>query len=330
MAYSAWGVRREPDMELKEEILQSSERKKLLSPALLLLIFPPLFWAGNFIIGRAVRDTVPPMTLSLWRWVIAMLFILPFAWKYLRRDFHLYRQHKWLIVRLSVVGVVAFTTLVYSGLRETTAANALLLNSFIPVLIAFFGALFYGQKLRGIQNAGLLLSCAGVLVIITHGDSEVLTSLRFSRGDLMVFCAMVSFAFYTLWLRNVPPQIDRLGLMATQIAVALMFLFPLWGLEQSQGLTAHWSPVSIAALFYLGIFPSVLAYLLFNLGVARFGAAQAGLCIHLIPVFGAILAVVFLNESFHLYHAAGMAAILLGIRLALRDGSARSVARKLP
>lgn len=295
-----------------------SEQKKLLSPGILLLILPPLFWAGNFIIGRAVRDTVPPMSLSLWRWVIAMLFILPFAWKYIRKDLSFYIGHPWLIVRLSLAGVVGFTSLIYLGLRETTAANALLLNSCIPVLIVIFGAVFYGHKLRSVQGIGLLLSSMGVLVIISNGDWQTLTALTFSRGDLIVFCAMVSFAFYTLWLRNVPTHIDRLGLMAAQIAIAFLFLIPLWLYELSSGQIVQWNMTSLTALIYLGVFPSVLAYLFFNIGVARFGAAQAGLCIHLIPIFGAILAVIFLNESLHLYHAVGMAAILIGIRLALK------------
>lgn len=293
-------------------------KKRLLSPALLLLGLPPLFWAGNFIVGRAMRDSVPPMTLSLWRWVIAMIVILPFAWKYLKRDWPFYRQNPWLVARLSVAGVVCFTSLTYVGLRDTSAANALLLNSCIPVLIALLGAVFYGQRLRGLQNLGLLLSCAGVLAIISHGEWRALASLSFSQGDLIVFCAMVSFAFYTLWLRSVPASVDRIGLMAAQIAVAFIALVPLWLTELYRGMAAQWTTASILALPYLGIFPSVLAYLFFNIGVARFGAAQAGLCIHLIPVFGAILAVAFLGESLYPYHAVGMAGILLGIYLAVR------------
>lgn len=296
-------------------------RKRLFSPALLLIVLPPLFWAGNFIIGRAVHGTVPPMTLSLWRWVLAMFFILPFAWKSVRRDFPLYMANRWLVVRLSLTGVVAFNSLVYMGLHETTAANALLLNSFIPVLIALFGALFFRERLGGLQAGGLLISCAGVVIIISHGDWHTLAALSFSHGDLIVFCAMVSFAFYTLWLRSVPSQIDRLGLMALQIAVAFIFLIPLWLTEYARGIVAVWDTPSLLALLYLGIFPSVLAYLLFNHGVARFGAAQAGLSIHLIPVFGAILAVLFLHESLHAYHAAGMASILTGIWLAMKKRS---------
>ncbi|MBD8493671.1 DMT family transporter [Pseudomonas syringae] len=298
--------------------MHPSQPRQWLSPYWLLLVLPPLFWAGNFIVGRAVRDSLPPMSLSLWRWVIALALILPFALKHLRKDWPFYTRHPWLLARLSLTGVVGFTCLTYIGLRDTSAANALLLNSCIPVLIALFGALFYRQRLHGMQNAGLLLSCAGVLVIITHGDVQALLKLSFSHGDLIVFCAMVSFAFYTLWSRSVPAEVNRIGLMAAQIAVALLALIPLWWIETSQGAVAHWDADSLMALLYLGVFPSVLGYLLFTLAVARFGAAQAALCIHLIPVFGAVLAVTFLGESLHLYHALGMAGILIGIWLALR------------
>ncbi|MEM8025972.1 DMT family transporter [Morganella morganii] len=207
-------------------------RKRLFSPALLLIVLPPLFWSGNFVIDRAVHGTVSSMTLSLWRWVLAMFF---FTWKSVCRDCPLYMANLWLIVRLSLAGVVAFNSLVYVGLHETRAANPLLLNSFIPVLITLFGTLFFRERLHGVQAGGLLISCAGVVIIISHGDWHTLAALSFSHGDLIVFCAMISFAFYTLWLRSVPSNIARLGLIAAQIAVAFIFLVPLWLTEYAEG-----------------------------------------------------------------------------------------------
>jgi drug/metabolite transporter (DMT)-like permease len=211
------------------------------------------------------------------------------------------------------VGVVAFGTLVYLGLRSTTAANGLLLNSFIPVLIVLFGALFYGQRLRLAQTLGLLLSCVGVVVIIGHGEWQTLAAMRFAAGDLIVFVAMICWAVYTLWLRDFPAELDRLGMMGIQIVIGLVVLVPLAAWEHVGGQHASWNVHSILSVFYVGIFPSVLAYLLYMRGIARFGAARAGIFIHLMPVYGAVLSVVFLGESLHLYHAAGMAAILLGL-----------------
>lgn len=296
-----------------------SSQQSSISVRLLLITLPPLFWAGNFIVGRATRGNIPPFSLSLWRWTLAMAIILPFALKYLKKDLNFYKENIWLVTRLSLTGVVGFTCLAYIGLRETTAANALLLNSCVPVLIAFFGAAFYRQRLQIFQSAGLLLSCVGVVVIISNGNMETLLSLTFSRGDLIIFCAMISFAFYTLWSRRVPAEINRIGLMAAQVAVALLFLIPLWLIELSKGVVTNWSEGSLIALLYLGVFPSVVGYILFTMAVTRFGAAQAALSIHLIPVFGAILAVTFLGESLHIYHAIGMTAILAGIQLGIKS-----------
>jgi len=282
----------------------------------LLLIPPPLFWAGNFIVGRAMRGDVPPLTLGFWRWVIAFLFILPFALPHMRRQWPLYWQYRWHLLRVTIAGVVSFNSLIYVGLQWTPASNGLLLNSFIPILIMLFGALFYNQGLQKRQVIGLLMSFSGVLTIIMHGDWSRLAALDFSYGDLIVFCAMVSWAFYTLWLRVIPPEINRIGLMAAQIGLAFVFITPLYFFELATGRFAVWNTESFMALAYLGVFPSVLAYLLYNIGVMKVGAARAGLFIHLIPVFGVALAVLFLGEIVQTYHIIGVSAIFLGIGMA--------------
>lgn len=284
---------------------------------ILLLIPPPLFWAGNFIVGRAMRGEVPPMALSFWRWAIALACLLPFAWGPMRRDRALYWRYRWQILRISLAGVVAFTSLVYVGLQWTAAANGLLLNSFIPILIVLFGAVFYRQRLRAVQVFGLAVSFAGVLTIVLHGDWGRLAALDFSAGDLLVFAAMVCWAFYTLWLRAIPPEVDRIGLLGAQAGLGLVVLGVLCLAERASGAVPSWRAETLAALGYLGVFPSVFAYLLYNLGVARVGAARAGMSIHLIPVFGVALAVLFLHETLHAYHVLGMAAILGGLGCAM-------------
>jgi drug/metabolite transporter (DMT)-like permease len=282
----------------------------------LLLVLPPLFWSGNFIVGRAMRGEVPPMALSLGRWLIAFVFVLPFAWKAMRRDAPLYWRHRWMVLRVALAGVVAFNSLVYLGLQWTAAANGLLLNSFIPVLIVLLGALFYGQTLGWRQAAGLVLSFSGVLVIIFQGDWARLVAMEFSAGDVIVFTAMVSWAFYTLWLRLIPADIDRVGLMGAQILVAIPAMVVLALGEWALGYVPRWSPEAFAALAYIGVFPSVLAYLFYTIGVARVGAVRAGMFIHLMPVFGVALAALLLGEAVRLYHLAGIAAILSGIACA--------------
>jgi drug/metabolite transporter (DMT)-like permease len=286
--------------------------------SILALVLPPLFWAGNFIVGRAMRDAVPPMTLSFDRWVIALLCLLPFAWRPLRRDLALYWQHRWLISGISLTGVAAFNSLVYIGLHSTAAANGMLLNSFIPLLIMLFGAVVYGQRLHARQTTGMLISFCGVLVIVARGEWATLANFAFSAGDLLIFSAMICWAFYTLWLRRIPVAIDRRGLMAIQIIIALIALLPFTLWEQASGQHPVWTMNSAIALAYLGIIPSVLAFMLYNFAVDQVGAARAGLTIHLIPVFGAVLSVTLLHEALHPYHAAGIMIILSGILCANR------------
>lgn len=283
-----------------------------------LLALPPLFWAGNFLVGRMMNGLVPPMTLLFWRWALAFVLILPFAWTSLRRDLPRYRAQFWRLFGAALSGIVAFNSFIYIGLHFTTASNALLLNSLIPVLILLAGAAFYGQRLNPLALLGVLLSFAGVLVILTQGDAAALLALELSRGDLIVFCALIAWTAYTFLLRGFSTDVDRIGLMTAQIAVGLVVLLPMMLAEMQVAPSAIWNTKTLSALAYLAVFPSILAYVFYTAAVARVGPTRAGLSIHLIPVFGVILAVALLGERLHLYHLAGVVAIGGGILLALR------------
>lgn len=284
---------------------------------LLLFFIPPLLWAGNFIIGRAVRNDISPVTLTFVRWLIALIVILPFAFPHMRRDFQRYLEHAARIVVVSLSGVVAFSLLVYFGLHHTSGTNALLLNSCIPVLIVLFGAIFFGNRISGRQVLGLFISCIGVLTIIFRGDVAALAQQSFNSGDLLLLAAMASFAFYTLWLRKIPGDIDRMGLLGVQIIVTLVVVLPMWLVEQGGGEpTANWNWTTAAAVLFLGIFPSFFSYLFYGKCIEAIGAARAGLSIHFIPVFGVGLSLLFLGETLHLFHVVGIVTILAGVTLA--------------
>jgi drug/metabolite transporter (DMT)-like permease len=283
----------------------------------LVLILPPLFWAGNFVVGRAARDDVPPMMLAFARHFIALLVLLPFGWATMRRDLGRYWACRWQLVRVSLAGMVVFNLLVYGGLHATTASNAQLMNSTIPVLIVMLGTVLHRQSLGATQIAGLLLSCTGVLTIILHGDPARLLALQFSQGDLMVFAAMVSFALFTVWLRALPADMDRLGLLGAQLAIAVVLLSPLVVWEYvAGGARSTWTTVAIAAMLYVGVAASLLANLLFMFGIARVGPARAGMFIHLVPLYGAAMSIALLGERLQVYHVIGMAAIMAGLACA--------------
>lgn len=278
-----------------------------------LLALPPLFWAGNFIVGRSVRGDIPPLTLSFDRWVLASLVLLPLTYAILRREWRLYWQYRQRILIASVTGVAAFNSFIYVGLQSTTASNALILNSFIPLLISLFGSLFFKLRLKRTQWLGMTVSFTGVLFILSRGDWQILRSLSFHHGDLVIFVAMVSWAIYTLVIQRMPKELNRLGLLSVQMFVGLLVVAPFYGLEVYSGASPVWNSRTLLALAYVGIVPSVLAYLLYTTSVERLGPAKAGLSIHLIPVFGVLLSILLLGESLHWYQLTGMVLIFIGI-----------------
>lgn len=282
----------------------------------LFFITPPLLWSCNFIVGRAIRNDLSPFMITFSRWLIALMVILPFAYKYLKRDFHQYLQYPIRVIATAVTGVLSFSLLVYFGLHHTSSTNALLLNSCVPVFILLFSAVVYKQPLSGRQILGLCLSFTGVLSIIFKGDLKGLLSLQLSEGDLLLLMAMISFAFYTLWLKKIPYTVNRLGLLSIQIVITLLATLPfvLWE-SYSEGSQQHWGNDIYLAVLFLGICPSFISYLLFSRCVEAIGAERAGFSIHLIPIFGVILSLLFLGESIHWFHVVGSVTILFGVGL---------------
>jgi drug/metabolite transporter (DMT)-like permease len=277
------------------------------------LILPPLFWAGNFVVGRTASQEVPPMMLAFARHFVALVFLLPFGWAAMRRDMRRYWECRWQLLPASLAGMVAFNSMVYVGLRSTTASNAQLMNSTIPVLIVALGALLLRQRLTGAQVCGLLLSCAGVVTIILHGQFARLLALQFSQGDLIVFAAMVCFALFSVWQRSFPTDVDRLCLLGAQLAVAVAALLPLLVLEHIGGARAAWGVSALAEMLYVGIAAGLLANLLYMFGIARVGPIRAGMFIHLVPLYGIVMSTVLLGERLHIYHAVGMVAVMAGL-----------------
>ncbi|WP_019883337.1 MULTISPECIES: DMT family transporter [unclassified Methylophilus] len=288
---------------------------------LVLLLLPPLFWAGNFIAGRAVSADVPPVALSLIRWGLATLCLLPFALKPFLRDRAHYLAYRWHVLGTAVTGVATFNLLVYWGLHTTSATNGIILNSFIPFLVAIFGFLLYRQHLPGNQLLGLLVSLAGVLTVVSHGDLQVLLTLAFAPGDIIIFLAMICWALFTVWLKQIPATIDRSGLMLCQVLIALALLLPLYAWE-SQTTTTHIEHAqTIWTLLYIGIFPSVIAFLAYAKAVSLVGSVRASVFIHAMPIFGSLLSSLLLKEPFHGYQLLGMLTIFCGIWLANRQAN---------
>jgi drug/metabolite transporter (DMT)-like permease len=287
--------------------------------AYLLVTFAPLFWAGNFVLGRALHQTIPPFALSFWRWAVALLILLPFAWPRLRAQRHLLRGHWPVLALLGVLGVTNFNTFVYLGLHTTTATNAVLLQSTTPVLIVGLSFLLMGQRAGPRQISGVALSLAGVVVIVTAGDPAALATLRLNQGDLWVLAAVVSWALYSVCLRWRPAGLDPLAFLLATVAAGLLPLAPLYAWELARGEGFVVDAVSLGAIGYVAVFPSILAYVFWNRAVAEVGANRTGQFIHLMPAFGILLAAALLGERLVGFHLAGIALIGGGIALATRQ-----------
>ena len=283
----------------------------------LLLILTTLFWSGNFVLGRAVREAAPPIALSFWRWAVALLILLPFVWPRLVAQGPLRRRHWPVLTWLAFLGVANFNTFVYIGLQTTTATNALILISTAPVLIVALSFVALGLTVSRRQALGIALSLLGVLVIVTRGELAALLALQFNRGDAWVFAAVLSWALYSVYLKWRPADMDPLAFLTVTIGIGVLLLTPvyLWDVAVG-GARLAINRVTVASVAYVAIFPSVLAYIFWNRAVAELGANRTGQFLHLMPAFGAVLALLLLGERLYGFHWVGIALIALGIYLA--------------
>ncbi len=267
-----------------------------------------------------MRNEMPPIAMGFWRWTIALLILLPFAAPELRDKWHLVRAN-WLTLTVAgLLGAVVFNTLIYVGLQYTAATNGVLFNSISPILIILLSWVVARERISKLQTYGVLLSLVGVLAIVARGDFATLAAFHFNRGDMWLITAMLLWAIYTIVLRRRPPELSATGFLAAMLLLSLPFLLPfyLWEFGERGGFSL--TPATVAALAYYGTAPSIVAYLFWNRGVAQVGPNKAGLFVHLMPVFGALLSVIFLDERLYAYHYAGAALIFGGIWLTTRRG----------
>jgi drug/metabolite transporter (DMT)-like permease len=283
----------------------------------LLLSITALCWAGNAIVGRLAAGHIPPVTLSFLRWSFAFLIVLPFAWNHLVRDWPVIRAKLGVMVVISLTGISAFNTLQYWALEHTQALNTLLLQSAGPLVVAMWSLILLGVRLTLAQAIGVLLSLTGVLVILLHGDLTALSNIQFNEGDLIFLAAMVVFGLYSV-LTLKRPAIHGLSFVAFTFGCGAACLMPLLIWELFTRPVMALDARNIASLFYVAVFPSTLAYLCFNRGVLLIGANRAAPFFHVVPVFGSLMAIVFLGERPQLFHIIGFALVLTGVFVASR------------
>jgi drug/metabolite transporter (DMT)-like permease len=280
--------------------------------AYILLGLVMLLWAGNSIVGRAVRDDVGPFILSFVRWAGASLVLLPLAIGPLRRDWVVLRQNWLIVVVLGLTGVAAFNAIMYTGLHYTTATNGLLLQASIPPAVLAADRLLFGMRAGWVQLLGILASMLGVAVIVFQGQPSHVLGFRFGLGDGLVLITCADWAVYTVLLRK-RPAISPLSFLLATFLVGVIAIAPLALWEAFTGPPVHWRAGVGAAFLYVALLPSLVSYLIYNNAADVVGPARAGQAITLLPLFGALLSAALLGEALHAYHFAGMALILIGI-----------------
>ena len=286
-------------------------------PYLLLLVAAASF-GGNWVAARVVNSEVAPFALSFWRWAIAAAMLLPFALAQLREDAPLIRRHVFKLFVFGAVGAGGFTLLGYWGVSYTTAINATLLNSSLPLFVVPLSWLLLRLTVSARQGVGLTLSLAGVLTIVSAGSLQTLAQLRLNPGDFLLLGGSFLWATYTVTLRWRPP-LRPLSFLFTTIVAAAAISLPFYAWETWSGTPGGVTPVAVATIGYLALFPSIIAYVCWNQAVAMVGPNVAAFFNPVIPVFGILFAVILLGEPLRAYHLAGFALVLGGVALTSRS-----------
>lgn len=297
--------------------------QKLTPTTILLLIVPPLLWAGNAVVGRLVSDMIPPITLNFLRWAIALLILLPLGRSIFQPGSGVLRHWR-RYAMLGLLGIGLYNTLQYMALHTSTPLNVTLVAASMPVWILITGRMFFNTPIRGHQLLGGIVSIIGVLVVLSHGDWRQLLELRLVIGDVFMIIATIVWAFYSWMLAQATdgPEIRRTWatfLLAQVIYGAAwsgVFAATEWSLTDAH---IQWGWPLVLALLYVAVGPAIVAFRCWGTGVQRVGPAIAGFFNNLTPLFAALMSLAFLGELPQLYHAAAFACIVGGIILSAKQ-----------
>jgi drug/metabolite transporter (DMT)-like permease len=294
-------------------------RRQLTAATAALLLAPPLFWAGNAVVARALVGEFPPLALSFARWALALLLILPFAMGGLRGAWPRLRGQWPLLMGISALGVGCYNSLQYLALQTSTAVNATLIGASGPIMTLLVGAAFFGSPVRRPQWIGAALSMVGVLIVIARGDLMKLATLQLDRGDIIMLVATLTWSVYTWLLRTRRPNLPATPFLTLQMALGALMILPFAILEFLwTGQAAAPTASNLGALTYVALLPSLVAYFCWDRGVARAGAVLPMYFVNLTPVFAGLLSYFFLGEAIGLHHLIGGLLIIAGIHLASR------------
>lgn len=287
--------------------------------AYVLLLLTTLFWGGNSVAGKLAVGHISPMVLTTMRWTFALVIIAALGWRNIRRDWPLMRRHAPILLLLGTLGFTLFNVALYNGLLYTTAINTAVEQAGIPMLIFLFSFLLFRTRVTWAQIAGVVLSIAGVVLTASHGEPARLLEMDINFGDLLMLGGIVVYGIYTVLLR-LKPAIHWQSLMTALTAAALLTSLPFLWAEQARGDVILPDRLGWAILIYVVIFPSILSQIFYIRSVELIGPNRVGLFVNLVPIFGTLLSLLVIGESFHLYHAIALVLVFAGIWLAETSG----------
>ena len=287
-----------------------------LALAIVLLIASSFFWSGNFFSGKvAFLTNLTPFKLSFFRWILALLILLPFTYKQIIKDLDYYRKNIFLMIIISILGVTFFNSFTYISLRSSMVINSTLMASIAPVMMIGFSWLLFRTKTTKPQFAGIILSLIGAFSIILKGNLDNLYNLYFTSGDLWMIAAVISWCLYSVLLKKIDSKTSQLANLEVMIIIGIIFITPFYIFESVNSTFLPSSQLDLVIISYVAVFASIVAFFSWNKGVSIIGPNRASLFLHLIPVFSAVWAITFLDEKFAFFHIIGVIFILSGIIL---------------
>jgi drug/metabolite transporter (DMT)-like permease len=292
------------------------------SLAYLLLFLTTLFWSGNFIVGKAASIyEIPPFSLNFYRWLFAWLILFPFTYKEIIKKKDYVLKNLGFFIVLGITSITIFNSIVYYSLNFTQVISGVLMISTIPVMIIFISSLLKIEKTNIFQIIGVILSLTGVVFIITKADVEILKTLNFNKGDITMVVAMFSWATYSALLKKKKYELSQITLLEVVITFGLVFLIPIYFIEMNMGYLIKLGKPFYLTLTYVVLFPGLCSFFFWIKGISIIGANRSGVFLHLMPIFGAVMAMIIFDEKFMFYHLLGAVFILMGIILSNRKNA---------
>ena len=290
--------------------------------AYFLLILTTIFWSGNFIVGKAASIyEIPPFSLNFYRWFFAGLILMPFTIKELINKKNYIFSNLGFFIILGITSITIFNSIVYYSLYYTQVISGVLMISTIPVWIIFISSILKIEKTNIFQIIGVALSLTGVIFIITKADIDLIKNLDFNKGDLTMVIAMFSWALYSSLLKKKKYEISQISLLQVVIITGLVFLTPVYFIEMNMGNVIKLGKPFYLTLTYVVLFPGLASFFFWIKGIGIIGANRAGAFLHLMPIFGAIMAMIIFDEKFMFYHFLGAIFIIAGITLSNKKTS---------